>query len=107
MRSLLLKMLILLVSCCFLTSATETDIGSYQQTFFDDYDTYIPSAQQDIEVPNTQAFLQKNGLTLFNQFRDFHCSSSLQRSYGCCMAILKNLSPAKRKIFLDNSSLLI
>jgi hypothetical protein len=107
MRSFLLKILILIVSCCFFISATETDIGTYHQTFFDDDDTYIPSAQQNLEAPNNQVFLQKTGFTLFNQFANFRYSSYRQRSYGCCREIDKYLSTPKRKIFLENSSLLI
>src|ERR1700731_3168104 len=106
MRSTLHKILILLVSCSFFLSATETDIGSYHQTFFDDDDTYIPSAQQDLEVPNNLVFLQKSGLTLLSHSTNFFRPSSLKGSYVSCPSDCDQQT-IDRKIFLYNSSLLI
>jgi len=107
MRLLLTKILISIVLGCFVPSATETDIGHCHQTFFDDYDTYIASPQQDLETPDHQLFLQKTGLPLFNHFPDLLPAFPYQGGYGCFTKISRHLSLQKRKIFLENSSLLI
>jgi len=107
MRSLLFKILILIISCSFSISAIEIDIGSSQQTFFDDYDTYLPVDQQDLQVNEGQVFLQKVGLTLDTFFIDPGYPPSFEASYSYSYSNYHQFHLGKRKIFLYNSSLLI
>jgi len=107
MRSLLLKILILIISCCFLISATETDIGSSHQTFFDDDDTYLPADQQDLQVNEGQIFLQKIGLNLHNFFTTLNYPCFFDSGYYHSFSNFYQFETGKRKIFLYNSSLLI
>jgi hypothetical protein len=107
MHPTLHKILILLVSCSFFLSATETNIGSYHQTFFDADDTYIPSTQEDLQVPNNLVFLQKSGLPLLSQYTNFLLPSSLKACYLPCLSDCDQPLTRRRKIFLYNSSLLI
>jgi len=108
MRPFLLKIFILLLSCCFFTSATETDIGDYHQTFFDDYDTYIPSEHMDFQVADIITDGQQKttlppGLPVTFFFIHSHSNTfphSLPQSVGW-------FSMRKTRLFLQYSSLLI
>lgn len=107
MRYLLLKIFILLVGCCFFTSATETDFGGYHQTFFDEYDTYVPAEQQVLGITEKQVFLEKTGLPLYNPLITLNALSPLYRKLRCSKVNLGQLLVGERKIFLHNSSFLI
>jgi len=104
----MLKTLILLVTCCcFLISATETDIGNSHQTFFDDYDTYLPSDQLDLPVNEGQAVLQRVELNLNNFFTTLNFPSFLTGGNYFSFSNYNRYPISRRKIFLYNSSLLI
>jgi hypothetical protein len=95
------------MSCCFFISATEIDIGNSHQTFFDDYDTYLPADQQDFQVNEGQVFLQKDGLILPNLFMAVQYQLFLDGGYSYAFSNFQRFLTGRRKIFLDNSSLLI
>jgi len=108
MRPILLKIFILLLSCCFFASATETDIGSYHQTFFDDYDTYIPAEHQDFQVADIitagkQRTTLPPGLPVILFFT--HSYSNIFPS--CRPQSAGWLSTKKHRLFIQYSSLLI
>jgi len=107
MRSSPLKIFILIISCCFFTSATETEIGSCHQTFFDDYDTYIPAEKVLQQSLAKQVSPQKKVLPLYNQLSTFNGVSFLQSRQYDCKATCHWLSAGTRKIFLYNSVFLI
>jgi hypothetical protein len=107
MRPILLKIFILLLSCCFFTSATETDIGSYHQTFFDDYDTYIPTEQQDFQVADIMEGRQKTILPPALPAIPF-LSFLYSNTFSICLpGSVGWLSMKKTRLFLQYSSLLI
>lgn len=43
------KILLIVISLSFFISATEMNLGEYQNTFFDEYDTYVKSEQVSID----------------------------------------------------------
>ena len=106
-RSLLIKILIIIISCCFSISATETDVGCCQQTFFDDYDTYLPPAQQNLQANDGEIFLQKIELNPDNFFSHLNYNFLFHNSYNCSYSNPYKFQIRKLKIFLHNSSLLI
>lgn len=64
MHSFLLKICFIVMSCGFLIAATETDIGDCHQTFFDEYDTYVPAKQQASAQTDMRELEQKFELPL-------------------------------------------
>lgn len=107
MRSFLLKICLFVVSCCFLTSATETDIGSYHQTFFDEYDTYAPCEKQILQVEKKQVSPQETVLVLSGCDTPFYFLFLLQPISFKSELPVSSLRKKDRKIFLHNSSFLI
>lgn len=107
MRSQLHKILILILSSCFLISATKADIGSSRQTFFDDYDTYLPADQLDLPVTKGQKNSERVALGLHCFYLTLDYESSLWGNYYCSFTNIFQFRKERRKIFLDNCSLLI
>ncbi|MGN6291254.1 MAG: hypothetical protein ACTHMV_00805 [Chitinophagaceae bacterium] len=107
MRSFLLQILFALLSCCFFTSATETDIGSYHQTFFDDYDTYMPTEQQALHLADITEAKQKTSVLLWQPVAATFTFSSPITFTSIFPQSADWLAAKKRRLFLYNSSLLI
>lgn len=61
MTKWLFKVLLVVISLSFFTSAVELNIGECHQTFFDDYDTYVKTEQvsfdySTIDAPNDNPY---------------------------------------------------
>jgi len=65
MRLMLVKFSVLVMTCCFFPAVVELDIGDYHQTFFDDYDTYLPDAQLDFHVEGNAHQSSHIGFSVF------------------------------------------
>jgi hypothetical protein len=96
----LYKILFILLTFSFFTSAVEMDIGENHHTFFDEYDTYVKAEQVSFHV---NAPVQDHNIfslvSLFtiNQFAPGIEQSSVKNQFNACI----NHFPSR--LFLRNS----
>ncbi len=101
----LYKILFVLISCSFVISALEINIGKANNTFFDEYDTYMKTEQVSINQESHFA----------NDFNDYiadilyptRISLSNQKLISCYLSQFYQTFPFPEKIFLQTSVLRI
>ena len=92
--------LFITISFSFFISATEIDLGESQNTFFDEYDTYVQPVKETPESVSTTDQKQNTSILLNNSFCTYTTSVFKPQGVNCCLNLCSLHLP---KLFLRNS----
>lgn len=102
MTKWLYKILLIVISLSFFTSAIELNIGECHQTFFDEYDTYVKTEHVSIDHSVANAH-DNNPYFLLGSVLSFYHSFVVVQQVSFEYHPSSNLSHHPPKLFLRNS----
>lgn len=102
MSKWLSKILLIVISLSFFTSAVELNVGAFHHTFFDEYDTYVKAEQVSFDHATVDAPDDNPNFLLASVF-SFYYSSIIAQQVSFEHFRNYHLNHYQPKLFLLNS----